>query len=81
MHPWEQGPLPRYLQIPMLVDSRPAWPLTHILHLEVEFLLEIVDGGGTRYNGSAQGSAAGNDAVKALQGCQCPSLLPNASPL
>lgn len=56
-------------QIPMLVDSCPTQPLTHILALEVEFLLKVVDGGRAGFNVLAQGGAAGNNAAEASRGC------------
>lgn len=55
-------------QSPTLVDSYPTHPLTHILDLEVEFLVEVVDGGGARFNILAQGGAAGDDAAEASRG-------------
>lgn len=47
----------------------PTQPLTHILALEVEFLLKVVDSGRAGFNVLAQGGAAGDDAAEASQGC------------
>lgn len=67
-------------QIPVLMDSCPTQPLTHILDLEVEFLLEVVDGGRSRFDVLAQGGATGDDAAEASGGCWCLSVLPMAAP-
>lgn len=67
-------------QIPVLVGSHPTQPLTHILELELEFLLEVVDSGRARFNVLAQGGAAGDDAAEASGGCQCPSVPPVPAP-
>lgn len=47
----------------------PTQPLTHILALEVEFLLKVVDSGRAGFNVLAQGGAAGDDAAEASRGC------------
>lgn len=67
-------------QIPMLVDSCPIQPLTHILHLEVEFLLEVVDGGGARFDVLAQGGAAGDNAAEASGSVSAPHSSPRQPP-
>lgn len=54
-------------------------PLTHILVLDVESLLEIVDGGGAGFDSLAQRGATGNDAAEAPWG-SAPVRPPPAAP-
>lgn len=68
-------------QIPTLVDSCPTQPLTHVLDLEVEFLLEVVDSGGARFDALAQGGAAGDDAAEASGGVSAPHSSPWQPPM
>lgn len=67
-------------QIPALVDSCPTQSLTHILALELEFLLEVVDGGRSRFDVLAQGGATGDDAAEASGGLLVPVSPPHGSP-
>jgi len=80
VYPGEQGAHPRS-QEGCSVESRcqaarVPQPLTHILVLEVESRLEVVDGGGARVDVLAQRGAAGDDAAGASRGCQRPPVPP-----
>lgn len=71
-HPGEQRAHPHSQM--WWVGSQCQWahvprPLTHILVLEVESLLEIVDGGRARLDVLAQRGSTGDDAAGASQGC------------
>lgn len=73
VHPGQQGAHPCSREV-WWVGSLCRWarvpqPLTHILALEVESLLEVVDGGRARLDVLAQRSAAGDDAARVSWGC------------